>query len=83
MEKLELIKTLSNLKEKNVQIKQINTDRHRQIWKYIREEQKSIMQQFDAWHFCKNRRKNLGAAAEKKSCVELAAWNKPICNHLW
>ena len=82
MEKLELIKNLNNLKEKNVQIKQTITYRHTYIRKYISQEQKGITQQFDVWYFCKNIRKKLGAAAEKKLFVESAAWNKPICNHL-
>ena len=51
--------------------------------KYICKEQKGVMQQSDVQHFCKNIRKKLGAAAKKISCVELAAWNKSICNHLW
>ena len=83
MEKLGFIKTLNKLKEKNVQIKQITTDRHKQIRKYIREEQKDFEHQFDVWHFCKNIRKKLSAAAKKKSCLDLALWNKSICNHLW
>ena len=47
MERLGFIESLNNLKEKSVQIQQITTNRHRQIWKYICEEQKGITQQFD------------------------------------
>ena len=47
MEKLEFIKALNNLRDRNFQIKQITTDWHRHIHKYSRKEQKGIMQQFD------------------------------------
>ena len=47
MERLGFIESLNNLKEKSVQIQQITTNRHRQIWKCICEEQKGITQQFD------------------------------------
>ena len=83
MEKMGFIKVLSGLKKIGVAIKQITTDRHKQIRKYIREEEKDIKQQFDVWHFCKNIRKKLTAAAKKKSCSELSGWIKSICNHLW
>lgn len=82
MEKMGFIKVLNELKEK-IEIKQITTDRHKQVRKYLREHEKEIDHQFDLWHFCKNIRKKLLAAAKKKPCALLNDWIKSICNHLW
>ena len=82
MEKLGFIKTLNNLKEKKRPNKANHYRSAQKNLEYIREEQKCIIQQFDVWHFCKNIRKKLGAAAKKRSCAELATWNNSICNHL-
>ena len=73
MEKMGFIKVLNELKEK-IEIKQITTDRHKQVRKYLREHEKEIDHQFDLWHFCKNIRKKLLAAAKKKSCALLNDW---------
>ena len=54
-------------------MKEINIDLHRQIGKYIGQEEKGIMQQFDVCHFYKNIRKKIGASAKKTPCVGLAA----------
>jgi len=82
MEKLGFIKVLTQIKDRDIVVEQITTDRHKQIRKYIREEEKEINQQFDVWHFCKNIRKKLIAASKKKSCAQLSSWIKSICNHL-
>jgi len=82
MEKKGFIKVLNELKEK-IEIKQITTDRHKQVRKYLRENEEEIDHQFDLWHFCKNIRKKLSATAKKKSCALLNDWIKSICNHLW
>ena len=69
MEKMGFIKVLNELKEK-IEIKEITTDRHKQVRKYLREHEKEIDRQFDLWHFCKNIRKKLLAAAKKKTlCI--------------
>lgn len=53
MEKMGFIKTLKTLKKNNVEVKQITTDHHQQIRKYMREQEKDIEQQFHVWHFRK------------------------------
>ena len=68
MEKMGFIKVLNELKEK-IEIKQITTDRHKQVRKYLGEQEEEIDHQFDLWHFCKNIRKKLLAAAKKKPCA--------------
>ena len=83
MEKYGFIKAIDETKEKKLKIKQLTTDRHMQIKKYLREEEEDIDHQFDVWHFCKNIRKKLLAAAQKKSCNDLNKWIKSICNHFW
>ena len=83
MEKYGFIKAIDETKEKKLKIKQLTTDRHMQIKKYLREEEEDIDHQFDVWHFCKNIRKKLLAAAKKKSCNDLNKWIKSICNHFW
>jgi hypothetical protein len=83
MEKLGFTKTLNDLYNQNVTIEQITTDRHKQIRKYIKEEQPDISHQFDIWHFCKNIKTKLVAASKKSSCTIIQKWIKSICNHLW
>jgi len=47
MEKVGFIKVLDEMKESNIHIDQLTTDRHMQIRKYMREEENSINHQFD------------------------------------
>ena len=74
---------MTEARTKNLNIKQLTTDRHVQIKKYLREEEENISHEFDVWHFCKNIWKKLLAAAKKKSCTDLNKWIKSICNHFW
>ena len=59
MEKVGFIKGLKFLRTNGVIVDQITTDRHWQIRKYIRENEKDTIHQFDIWHFCKSIKKNL------------------------
>ena len=83
MEKVGFIKVLDEMKENDIHIDRLTTDRHMQIRKYMREEENSISHQFDVWHFNKNIKTKLLNASKRKSCVELKKWIKSICNHLW
>lgn len=83
MEKLGLIKVLTELDKKNMTVQQLTTDRHLQIGKYIREERVDIDHQFDVWHFSKSVKSKLLAIGKKKSCKEIQPWIKSIINHLW
>ena len=83
MEKLGFQKTLHEIKENNLVIRQLTTDRHIQIRKYLREEEPQINHQFDVWHFAKNIKVKLLAAGKKSSCIALQKWTKSIINHFW
>ena len=83
MEKFGFIKLLTEIKSKHLSVKQLATDRHIQIKKCLREEEKDIDHQFDVWHFAKNIKKQLSTAAKKKSCRDLHQWIRSILNHFW
>ena len=83
MEKVGFKKALSTVKKEGIIPTQITTDRHTGIRKHLREEEPDIDHQFDVWHFVKNIKKRLRAAAKKASCKILEKWIKSIGNHLW
>ena len=76
-------KTLNEVREKGIVIKQLTTDRHMQIRKYLKEDEPQIDHQFDVWHFLKNTESKVIAAAKKFSCTALQKWIKSIVNHWW
>ena len=71
MEKVRFIKELKFSRTNGVIVDQITTDKHSQIRKHMRENKKDTLHQFDIWHFCESIKKNLAAAAKKKSCQAL------------
>ena len=81
MEKVGFIKGLTFLRTNGVTVDQRTTDRHSQIRKHMRENEKDTIHQFDIWHFCKSIKK--AAATKKKPCQALNGWIKSIINHLW
>ena len=83
MEKIGFIKGLKFLRKNGVTVDQIKTDRHSQIRKHMRKNEKDTMHQFDIWHFCKSIKKKLVPAAKKKPCQALNGCVKSIINHLW
>ena len=83
MEKVGFIKGLKFLRTNGMTADQMTTDRHSQIRKHMRENEKDTIHQFDIWHFCRSVKKNLAAAAKKKPCQALNGWIKSIINHLW
>ena len=52
MEKAGLIKVLEEVKDKQLKIKLLTTNRHCQIKKYMTEKEEDIDHQFDVCHFC-------------------------------
>ena len=76
-------KALKEVKQKEICINQLITDRNTGIQKYMREEESKITHQFDVWHFAKNIKKKLHAVSKKKSCSILQKWIKSISNHFW
>ena len=73
---------LEEVKDKQLKINLLTTNRHCQIKKYMREEEEDIDHQFDVWRFCKSIKVKLLNAAKKKVCEEFIIWIKSICNHL-
>ena len=67
MEKYSFQKILHDTEARDIKTKQITTDRHVQIKKYMRNERPNTSHQFDIWHVCKNIRKKLSKAAKKNS----------------
>ena len=84
MGKVRFIKGLKFSRKNAVIVDQITIDRHSQVRKHMRVNEKDTLHQLDIWHFCKSIKKNLAsAAAKKKSCEALNGWIKSIINHLW
>ena len=65
VETVGFIKGLKFLRTNGVTVDQITTDRHSQIRKHMRKNEKDTIHQFDIWHFCKSIKKNLAAAAKR------------------
>ena len=81
MEKFAFFKVLNRLKNENMKIEMLITDRHSQIRKHMREEGKNIDHQFDVWHFCKNIKQKSNTVSKKASCNDLRPWIKSIAHH--
>ena len=76
-------KALVPLKNQGINPEQKTTDRHKQIRKYMREEEPTINHQFNVWHFVKNIKQKFLAASKKSSCKIIEKWIKAIGNHFW
>jgi solute carrier family 8 (sodium/calcium exchanger) len=53
MEKEGFVRSVNFIKNKELKIKEIVTDRHVQIVKYVREEMPNSIHHFDVWHVVK------------------------------
>ena len=62
MEKLSFTKELNEVKQKEICVNQLITDRHTGIRKYMREQESKIIRQFDVWQ------KRLDKVGQNKSC---------------
>ncbi|KAH7947753.1 hypothetical protein HPB52_015608 [Rhipicephalus sanguineus] len=83
MEKFGLKKGLGELKDQNVTICSLTTDRHVGIKKYMRTCEPGIEHTYDAWHVGKGVKKKLTVAAKKSACAALKDWIQPVVNHLY
>ncbi|XP_073451452.1 uncharacterized protein [Aquarana catesbeiana] len=81
--KIAFVKALQRLKDDNVKIKIIATDRHVSIRKLLKEQHKGIIHKFYVWHFAKSIGNKLHQASKRRNSHELAAWVSPAKNHLW
>ena len=71
MEKVGLIKVLDEVKQNNLKVDQVTTDRDLQIKKYLREQEEGIDHQFDVWHFGNSIKTKHLIVLKKKACEEL------------
>ncbi|CAM4276375.1 unnamed protein product [Leuciscus chuanchicus] len=73
------------LKNQNLHMSTLTTDRHRQIAKWVREElcSEGTKHFFDVWHVGKSLGKALDAAAKERHCEDLKLWKPAIVNHLY
>ena len=64
-------RVVDRLQKYGIKIGSITTDRHKQIWSYMRKFLEPILHQFDVWHVGKNIKKKLKKLAKKKRCRSL------------
>ncbi|XP_063073829.1 uncharacterized protein LOC134464290, partial [Engraulis encrasicolus] len=76
-----LKRSLELLKERNVTLDCIVTDRHPQIQKFLRES--GITQYYDVWHVVKGISKKLDSISKKKGCRPLKKWIPAVRNHTY
>ncbi|XP_046560154.1 LOW QUALITY PROTEIN: uncharacterized protein LOC124269188 [Haliotis rubra] len=74
---------LSFLEQKGCAIKEVITDRHVSVKKYMREEHKDKKHYFDVGHVTKGVGKKLEAAAKKSGCAAIRPWIKSTTNHMY
>ncbi|XP_071160693.1 uncharacterized protein [Mytilus edulis] len=66
-----------------VNIKEVVTDRHSSIKKYMRISEGDKKHLFDVWHVAKGVSKKLEAAAKKSGGKDIRPWIKSIVNHIY
>jgi hypothetical protein len=83
MEKVGMIDTLKHLKDMNLTVSVLATDRHVGIAKVMKTDYQHIVHQFDVWHMAKSISKRLRKKAVKKCNRPIGPWIKAVVNHLW
>ncbi|XP_071950777.1 uncharacterized protein [Antedon mediterranea] len=83
MEKEGLIWAVNFLKENNIAISTLVTDRHCQIKKWVRENLPDTKHKFDLWHIAKGVSKKLEAVAKLISGKDVKPWIHSISNHMY
>ena len=58
MEREGLVRSLTKLKDANVEVSCLVTDRHSGVRKYMREEHPDVLHCFDVWHVSKSKKKS-------------------------
>ncbi|XP_063056188.1 uncharacterized protein LOC134450268 isoform X2 [Engraulis encrasicolus] len=78
-----LKRSIQSLKEQNMQVSTLITDRNRQVAKWVREQMAETSHFFDIWHIGKSVQKALDAGAKERGCEDLSLWRPAIINHLY
>nr|XP_054770487.1 uncharacterized protein LOC129278312 [Lytechinus pictus] len=74
---------LTKLKEADIPIENIVTDRHPQIAKYLRENHPDINHYYDVWHIAKGIKKKIKALGKMKDCELAKEWQRSLINHIY
>ena len=72
-----------DLKDNEVDIHRIATDRHVSIASTMAKNHQETLHQFDVWHFAKSISKKLSKKASLKGHEDLKPWIKSVTLHLW
>lgn len=83
MEKLGFERCLQELRDNDLDINIIVTDRHTSISSSMDKNHEDISHQFDVWHMAKWVRKKLKKKSKEKAYSELTPWIQSLTNHLW
>eukprot|EP00057_Strongylocentrotus_purpuratus_P012939 XP_011667413.1 PREDICTED: uncharacterized protein LOC105439756 [Strongylocentrotus purpuratus] len=83
MEKEGLVRGLTSLQEKGVEIESLVTDRHASVAKWMRENQPDIKHQYDVWHIAKGLKKKIKAVSKLKDCGVVGRWSRSIINRVY
>ncbi|XP_056010401.1 uncharacterized protein LOC125682093 isoform X2 [Ostrea edulis] len=83
MEKRGLERAVDWVKNNDLEIGTIVTDRHLQIQKWIRENLPETTHYYDVWHVAKGLKKKVLATAKQSECGQLSKWSRSLTNHLY
>lgn len=83
MEKEGFVRTLDSLESDGINIKEVVTDAHTQIAKYMRESHPGKDHTFEIWHAAKNLGKRLSKVCDRKENKDARYWIKDIVKHFW
>ncbi|XP_060585693.1 uncharacterized protein LOC132741518 [Ruditapes philippinarum] len=78
-----LKRAISTVQDGGVKLSDITTDRHLQVRKYLRENEKEINHWFDTWHVAKSVKTKLATLSKKRGCEKVGKWLQSISNHLY
>ncbi|XP_053388891.1 uncharacterized protein LOC123544069 [Mercenaria mercenaria] len=76
-------KTMDDIKDAGIEVKEIVTDAHPQISSIMRRDFPDIRHSWDMWHGAKNLGKKLHAVALEKGNSQLKPWVQDITNHFF
>lgn len=83
MEKEGLVRGLKAMKDNGITVKELITDRHGEIRKYLRENEKKVKHSLDVWHVAKGLGKKLDKMGIKTGMEPVNLWKRSIRNHIY